>query len=129
MWPRALQKHGNHPRLGSFHALVERHPHLLVLPRPEPPGSEEDGDGAAVFEGLFQALLPRLAGDQVPFVKKGLEPGVAKLAGQRLDRRLVRGRVGEEDIVPVGFGHRPLSATAGVIWAGVVGRSYSGSPK
>ncbi len=109
LFPRAGQKHGNHPRHGSFDALVERGAHLLVLPRTESPGSEEDGDGAAVFEGLLQGLLPGLAGDQVPLVEKGLETGVAKLARQRLDGRLVGGRVAEEDVVPVGCGHRALA--------------------
>jgi hypothetical protein len=63
-----------------------------------PPGT------AGVLAGIIKTVGrrpgdPALAGDQVPFVEKRLEPLVPELAGEVLHGRLVGAGVAEEDVV------------------------------
>src|SRR6185295_11047117 len=92
------QENRDHPVRAMADLLVQRRPHLLVLPRAERL-AEKDGAVAALVEGLLQRLLPGIAGDQVPFVEKRLEPRLLELAGEVLHGRLVGAGVAEEDVV------------------------------
>jgi hypothetical protein len=65
-------------------------PHLFVIPGAKPSGADEDGAGARLIERFFQPFLPRLAGDEVPFVEPDFDPGLVRQAhGERFDSRFV----------------------------------------
>ena len=87
--------------------------------------ADEDRDGGALSERLLQRLLPRLAGDEVPFVEEGVQAGFfAQTARQDLDRRFVGAVVGEEDMV-VSHHFTPHFVSRGNLISKVVRRPIS----
>jgi len=47
--------------------------HFLVLPRSDALGTDENGTGAALIQCVLQALLPRIARDEIPYVKEWVD--------------------------------------------------------
>jgi len=94
----AGQQDRDHAEPGIVDARLQRGPHLLVLPGTELL-AEEHRAGTALIEGLLQRFLPRLAGDEVPFVEERLEILSLKLPGEVFHGRLVGAGVAQEDVV------------------------------
>jgi len=84
-------------------ALFEGGAHFFIFPGGDVMRANEDGDGLAVIEGVFEGFLPGLAGDEVPFVEPAFEV-VFPLqgSGNRLDGGFVLAVVAEENVVGVG---------------------------
>ena len=82
-WQRATfghggpwQQHRHHAKARLGDAALERAPHLFVFPRTQATWPDEDRAGARGVERLFERLLPRLTGHEVPFVQPGSEVGL-----------------------------------------------------
>jgi hypothetical protein len=77
---------------------VERQIALPLLPRAEPFRAEEDGDGAAGRESLFQRLRPRLPGGEIPAIEEDADAALVQAPGDLRHRRVIDGVVAEEDV-------------------------------
>ena len=96
---RTRQQHRDHPMALIPHQRVESVPHLLVLPRPEMPGTEKNHTGPASLQRLLKRLLPRLAGHQVPFVEKRLDSHASEATRQLFNRWLIPASVAQKNVV------------------------------
>ena len=73
--------------------------HFLVMPRPVPRRTEEDGDGGTALQRVGEFGLPLVAGDEMPFVEERPQLRLAdQPLGDLLDLRLVLAVVREEDV-------------------------------
>ena len=78
-----------------------------MLPAAHLAGAEEDGDGLALLQGLFQGRRPRRAGDEIPAVHEAGQAVVLEPPADAFDGRIVAGVVAQEDVVGAGEGvHR-----------------------
>jgi hypothetical protein len=63
--------------------------HLFMLPTPQATRSDEHRAASAVFQSDFQGRLPRVTGDQIPFVKPRLQSFRLESPREFFDQRLV----------------------------------------
>ena len=79
--------------------VEKRRAHLLVLPRADARGAQEDGHGLAGIQRLLDSFLPRLTEHQVLGVQPRGEASFNQAAGEGFHRRSVGATVREKDVV------------------------------
>src|SRR5258705_9438437 len=96
----ARQKNRNNAEtpVAFAHALINRGPHLFILPGADTAGTDEDGASFRFGQRLFNCWLPWLARNQMPFVQPGLYPFLREPAGQFLDRRFIPAAMRKKDL-------------------------------
>jgi hypothetical protein len=79
------QENGNYTETLAAIAdtLIDRRPHLLVLPGAKTAGTNKDGASFRFRQGVFNRWLPGIAWNQVPFVQPSLDAFLREPTPQR----------------------------------------------